>query len=157
MNIELITKVRDLVAEKPDENFNMNYWVKVLYGADKPEPFEVSQDGEIMTCGTAMCLAGWTLFVQEEMKPLEKEVICHTGYSDSHGVGRTAGELLELTEAQAKILFYRDNWPERYKFDIENEGIEGEEFWHEREHREGALMFLDEIIATGEEAFNERD
>jgi len=60
-------------------------------------------------CGTAMCIAGWTLKLSEESPRVHRS---------GSLVADRARQLLDLTHAQGSRLFYKNNWP--YEFHLKS-------------------------------------
>ncbi len=154
-NIKMFKELRDLVAAKPEENFNMLFWAKDLHN-DKPVltveklPWYkrfgywlIRKNKPVNTCGTSLCLAGWTMVLADEIEPLRVEVNVIDGgrrpaEHPRDKIGYLAADILGLSWPEARVLFYTDWWPSKYRWDDDDNDIP---------ERDGALMFLDDIIA----------
>lgn len=155
-NIEMFKDLRNLVAAKPEENFNMLFWAKELHN-DKPVltveklPWYkrlgywlTRKKKPVATCGTSLCLAGWTMVLADDVEPLRLEVqivdhnIDRPAGRSRDEIGHQAAKILGLSWAEAQILFFTNQWPTKYRWDEDDNDIP---------ERDGALMFLDDIIA----------
>jgi hypothetical protein len=88
MNVENIKKVRDVIANLPPERFNMAALFVVDGKAVMPE--RKSPVKLVESCGTAACIAGWTLATFRQPK---------------HSDAFEAGNLLDLNYMQRDDLF----------------------------------------------------
>lgn len=103
MNIDLLTRVRDHILEKP-RRLTMGAWVqhktshtsKYLSDSGKLEKFA--------PCGTAACIAGWACVLEN--------VDTRWGGLSSDKEG---SRLLGLDGLQAAKLFYVSDWPRHYR------------------------------------------
>ncbi|BCP41489.1 hypothetical protein MINTMi27_15820 [Mycobacterium intracellulare] len=117
-NIELLTKVRDLI-EADQKLLDMSLWARIPF-----DSVDTSEGPIKVECGTTGCIAGWAvqqagdkLFVQSEDRHLDYD----TGeafYSVSHSVAKNgrvcdievrARKLLGLTRDEADYLFFVEN------------------------------------------------
>jgi hypothetical protein len=103
-NTELFRKVRDVIAQHPDQ-FDMNVW-EDRYGQT------LSSDE---ACGTTRCVAGWAIHlttgeplfdIVDGTHPSVTELSERLGVSEDFG--ELAAELLEITEEEGNILFHCD-------------------------------------------------
>jgi hypothetical protein len=105
-NIKLLKQVRDTILKYPDQ-FYMDDWFSNLNQIeDKPS-----------RCGTAACIAGWSLALSKEAfkkKPSTTQDYfsgCTTSF-----INREARKALGLNQKQGLRLFLREMWPDRFKF-----------------------------------------
>lgn len=122
LNIELLKKVRDRIAQEPDR-FDMCNWVTT----DTED-----SDG----CGTAACIAGWAFVIHRKLEESpeewfsrfdEYEVQCILGLkSDSIGSG----------------LFHTKYWPEPYRSEYRDAADHAAE-------SAVAVRLLDAVIEAG--------
>lgn len=116
MNRENIKKVRDVIASLPRGRFNMGDWVSNL---------DLTPKQLAHTCGTAACIAGWTLAV--------KSPGSRKRYWDSvDNIEEVAGRYLGLSLDEAKRLFIPP----------------GLSIWKYTQPH--AVRVLDHLLATGE-------
>ncbi len=111
MNTRLLKKVRDKILENPTQ-VNMDHW----YGWYNPS------ETEIKGCGTAGCICGWAVALQDKKTLAEeneavKSKTPEMGYSTFAKLMEKLGrEALGLTKSQANRLFYVETdgsakWP----------------------------------------------
>lgn len=130
-NVELAQKVKAAVTAKP-EAWNQHTWASVPIGDFTMPPSEYEEgEGLNLSCGTTMCLAGWTCH-------LAGEKIDWTATEDGRDGTRTAyrlksGEIIE------------DRATELLGIDIDDAGY----LFHTYDS-EMALDHLDQIIESGE-------
>lgn len=104
MNIDLLTRVRDHILERP-RRFTMGHWIQ-----RKTEHTRryVGDDGRLerfAPCGTAACIAGWACVLENDA-----DTRFHNLSSSKRG-----RELLGLNAGQATELFFVSDWPRHYR------------------------------------------
>lgn len=112
-NIELLTKVRDLVAADPTK-LDMGIWALV--------PYDLVQlnDGGMakVTCGTTACIAGWAvqlggsklLVTEQDLRDgVYSAGSCVAGNGRVVDIENHARKLLGLTQDEADYLFFVDD------------------------------------------------
>ncbi len=153
LNIELLTKVRDKIATTPEA------YDQSVYG-------RISKEAP---CGTAACIAGWTVLLADAMPVTEVQKANGAAWAKEQNenrevvgnllneVPRIAAELLGLTDNEKNILFIGEPEGDESEYDDERDGGWPEPFatdWAEangqREQAQVAVAYLDHIIATGE-------
>lgn len=99
MNRVLLAKVRDRIAEVGEEHCDMNHWARGnLLGT-----------GEL-TCGTAGCIAGWTVAVNDG------------NFGGSGILGHPAHVAKKLLDFPSLHAFYQEHWPQKYRQILRDEG-----------------------------------
>lgn len=93
LNVKLLRKVRDKILAEPDQ-FEMSQW------------FTQSTGWKIPNCGTAACIAGWTIAVSNRKKPSE--------FLTARNIQDTALELLGIEDQDGWDLFSVSSWPKKY-------------------------------------------
>lgn len=132
MNIELLQKVRDRIAEIPDSYYQQK-WI-----ANSPTA----------PCGTMACLAGEIIICAApsvkkgvaELRKLrrDKSVSEYAEFIYGATVPRRAAELLGISEDDAYKMFANgDDWPRGFELDQD---------LPQREQAEVAVRYLDECI-----------
>jgi hypothetical protein len=110
MNVELLKKVADEILARP-EQFRMESW------------FTPKLDS-IPECGTACCIAGWAITIATDARIEGKfaPLVARRGFSfgdagpvSSCSAHVAAQKALDLTSAQAELLFYTYEWPPRFR------------------------------------------
>lgn len=103
-NIELLTKVRDLVEKQP-EKLNMENWA----WCDVEWDFDGDGYKKVVDCGTTACIAGWAVqlhgykFLLHDGDQYAIECIARNGRVMN--IEYKAQELLGLTDDEANSLF----------------------------------------------------
>ncbi len=101
MNIKLLKTVRDAILANPRQ-FRMETFFSFYDSAGNPAP----------KCGTAACIAGWAIAIHDGTK-------LSVAADDAWNEHDNAKKHLGLTQKQADILFYYEEWPhpfwERYE------------------------------------------
>ena len=130
MNKEKLQQVRDLIAEHGPDHFYMDNWVRRNH-SDNPA---LEEDGKVAICGTAMCIAGWAMYAEDEGELIGRFYRSSNGDEEAEGVDpqTEAMRILDMTYGESWSLFFRTYWPAEYK--------EMAEF-------EGALKYLDDLIS----------
>lgn len=98
MNVELLRKVQAHILEEP-KRLDMGAWGVHVNEGDG--------EWEAPTCGTVACIAGWTVALSQGLSGYELE--------DLSDVSTLASELLGLNGADACALFYAEDWPKRFR------------------------------------------
>jgi hypothetical protein len=94
LNIKLLEKVKKAILKHPD-NVDMNMWVS--HGDDEAP------------CGTAGCIAGWTI-AKASLKKLRKiRVSKNQSWGDR--IQERAAKLLGINQDESENLFVPDFWP----------------------------------------------
>lgn len=101
MNKPLLRKVRDTIRQRPGQ-FIMDAYFSCETQACKT-PFH---------CGTACCIAGWTIALASQLKPAD---LFEKQWSFDEDVFDQATRFLTLTDAAASRLFYTDDWPKLFR------------------------------------------
>lgn len=99
LNRPLLARVRDRIAEVGDAHCNMDEWAAGTVKASGTMP-----------CGTAACIAGWTLAVH------------HGHWSDSNVMDDPSPEAEALLGLPNDRLFFTGNWPKEYQKICDAEG-----------------------------------
>jgi|SRR5918992_2557049 hypothetical protein len=147
LNIELLKKVRDKIATTP-EAYDQETWGRVE---------------EAAPCGTAACIAGWTITLDEKIPLGKLHCLGRSGdflvANEYLHVNDVARDSLGLTDQEADILFTSEPGGEWEDYDGNGEGVYGggwpEPFasqWRngsEYERPQIAIAYLDHIIFTG--------
>lgn len=90
--LKRLRRVRAKIAAEP-LRIDMEQWI--------------NRADEVAPCGTAGCIAGWTLAATSSFQV--------TQAMEGHGSFQTrAARLLDLSWASAEALFFTDNWPREY-------------------------------------------
>lgn len=137
-NTELLKKVKKVLTLKP-ELWDQHQWARTM---DRPEDApkhveadDLEEETKEVTCGTAMCVAGWTCFLSGERidwkgaEETDSGALQATFLLDGQEIETRARELLDIDPFDAGTLFYG--------FD-----------------RDMTLIRIDELIETGELAEN---
>ena len=105
MNVELLRKIQQHVLDNP-QRLVMNTFI--IRKTDDETPYNYAEDKffadddtptEFAECGTAACIAGWTLILsQTPIPPFRREI------------ADIAQKLLGIEFYQSKDLFYLANW-----------------------------------------------
>lgn len=141
-NVELLKRVRDRIAGIPAAAFNMHVW------QEGP-----ALDAEaVPRCGSAGCLAGWTLAVADGRFKAEE-------WESGDSIADAASDLLGLDD---RDLFTTTTWPHKYRnmlgqrFEVAAEvhGVNTDDFdydgYREAKHKieqDIVVLMLDELIA----------
>lgn len=97
MNTLLLKKIRDQIKAEPRQ-FNIHDWFSgKLPNGSTPA-----------NCGTAACIAGWSLALATGQNPAKADKM-------PVGVYRFGKIVLGLNDDQAKRLFFEGLWPKRYQ------------------------------------------
>lgn len=99
MNIPLLRQIQEAIKESPSQ-FNMSNWFST-YAPTNRTP---------ANCGTAACLAGWTLSLAYKKNPKEAQSVTNC-YEEQ------ALEYLDLP-SWMKWLFYVNKWPSEFNHRI---------------------------------------
>ncbi len=103
-------KLRAVMQEIREENFDMQYWVKRKselssgysgYSYPSPWPNEC-KNLDSRDCGTIACLAGWTCHV------FAREV------DQNLTIEQNARRILGISDIESDTLFIRTMWPHKY-------------------------------------------
>jgi hypothetical protein len=136
-NIELVKKIKDAITAKP-ELWNQHKWAVVSTDALGDKTLTEFDEGEgvELTCGTAMCIAGWACHLSGEkinwregdFEPDDdgEKFVAHLLLSGKDIEGR-AHELLDLEADNANLLFY--TYDERIVMDRLDQIIERGEIY----------------------------
>ena len=102
-NVEMLREVADAIEnDKNDWEFNMHTWLSVK---DEYRDTQISEFDLVRgkapkhNCGTAMCIAGWTIALQNIKSTSIKAF-------SQWGLEKTARDILGLTREETQILFY---------------------------------------------------
>ncbi len=141
MNIELMKEVRARVL-KDYKKVNMGNWIlKVTKALIKQREQEIKEGWaepteslKAMSCSTAGCIAGHTLFAALPVKLIK--FYQERGY----GINTTAAALLQLkkVEAQALFMFFSED---EYTYDESGEKVDIDNSWY-AEEREALKAFI---------------
>jgi hypothetical protein len=105
MNVKLLRKVKRYILAEPKRLFMASYFVrKYQYG-------EMLNGRDFAKCGTAACIAGWTLLLNK-LDPYFVEAGAHD----------TAADLLGINCDQALLLFEPRKWPEKFEKGLNDDG-----------------------------------
>ena len=110
MNTKLLRKIQKHILEEPKRLFMDSF-------VDRMERYENSNEflratnrdflSEIPPCGTTGCIAGWAvLFELPEEQDDDIRRWNLTFFQD------TGARLLDISDKQAEMLFYTQNWPD---------------------------------------------
>lgn len=95
LNVKLLRQVQKKILAEPAQ-FEMSQW------------FTNNTGWEIPNCGTAACIAGWTIAVSKKKKPSE--------FLNAADIQNTARKLLGLDfEDDEWALFSVSSWPLKYQ------------------------------------------
>jgi len=107
LNVALLRKVQRRIKKEPLQ-FNMNFFfIKLVH---------------IPNCGTAACIAGWTLALNAKKNPLEticeidSNFIVNKHYTSNPDLADEAATILGIDYSQAMLLFYTYGWPQEFLF-----------------------------------------
>ena len=107
MNIPLLKEIQKAILAKPKNFVMSSFFDKMLdYLGD------ADWNDKAENCGTAACIAGWTVTLGHKDRTLG---LPSEGRKLPFVCGSKAYELLDLTYGQDELLFYTDNWPERFE------------------------------------------
>ena len=100
MNTKKVLELADFLETVPEEQFDLNWFIckNGRIGVDS-----VSMEN-VHTCGTTLCVAGWTVLWGGKTIPTEENNSAMLGLYAPIAI--EAARLLELTEDEAAQLFY---------------------------------------------------
>lgn len=96
LNVKLLRQVREAILKYPRQ-FNMDTW---FCNRD-------STGEEANRCGTAACIAGWTVALSDKKNLKEAS-------KDGSPAAERAERLLRLDWIAGAELFYQNDWPAQY-------------------------------------------
>lgn len=107
LNIELLRTVREtLVRAKENRTWDQSMWAAVERGKSAPESPESP-----ISCGTSMCVAGWTCFLsgkEIDWRGAERDggYLVASELTDGTPIEQEAQKLLGLNDYQVSDIFY---------------------------------------------------
>lgn len=104
LNVKLLRQVKRQILKEPAQ------FVMDLFFAQKEDiPWTSDLErSEIPNCGTAACIAGWTVALSQKKKPVDAQGLA---WDDAE----VASEHLGLDNGQGAELFYTENWPQELR------------------------------------------
>jgi hypothetical protein len=113
MNKAFMLKLADLLEILPSERFNMDYWFSYVSEDSFGKPtYESSYNVALNNCGTAGCVAGWTMALANDgVYDFEavREVQDGTNWLYFSDMEDMAANHLGLTHFEAQQLFHVSN------------------------------------------------
>jgi hypothetical protein len=113
MNKAFMLKLADLLEILPSERFNMDYWFSYVSEDDFGKPtYESSYNVALNNCGTAGCVAGWTMALANDgVYDFEavREVQDGMNWLYFSDMEDMAANHLGLTHFEAQQLFHASN------------------------------------------------
>jgi hypothetical protein len=103
MNVELLRKIENHILEEPKRLFMPAFVRRQEYG-DSLFATNTLVAREYPECGTAACIAGWAVFLNENLKSLNSPEIMFK-----------ACALLQITTDEGRRLFLPQEWPLQFK------------------------------------------
>lgn len=104
MNVRLLRRIQKQILKEPRQFEMWGYF-----------PLTLDTTEKIPNCGTAACIAGWSICLTEKINPAVAR-----DKSNRWNVWRRAKKALGIKEMQANSLFYDDNWPDNFKDGFKN-------------------------------------
>lgn len=149
INIPLLRKIQKQILKEPKQ-FDMTNWFtqtesKMRKSGDRFFT-EISQHSRIPNCGTAACIAGWAVAINNRLNPDQASAWASSEHKNGLYFVGYAAELLGLDDDQGDRLFYEGNWPEEFKFEM------GKAYGKASKQAKVACARIDHFIKTnGEE------
>ena len=119
MNVKRMEKLAKFIEALPKEKFDMGTW----FSSDLETPVVCMTDA-MSDCGTACCIAGWTVFMAGKCFDNASSFVRHgkskrpLGKPGNRVYTKTfASSYLDLREGEANTLFYTVNWPDEFRND----------------------------------------
>ena len=120
MNVERILKLADFLDTLPEQKFEMSSWNCIKYedayitnGNEVVSNWVIDDEKinlpfvDIDNCGTACCIAGWTLAMKNDFKSYNViDNALDQNYSQKETTFHQAKEYLDLTDLEATRIFY---------------------------------------------------
>ena len=116
-NTELLKKIKTVLTLKP-ELWDQHQWARRAFTVPEPVLTEtadgVEEEIKEVSCGTAMCVAGWACFLSGEKFDWTREAdiddvghkIMATFLESGETIENKARELLDISREDAGTLFY---------------------------------------------------
>lgn len=108
MNIPLLKRVKQAILKRPGQFEMGSFFSSVLIFDEGRKEIPASH------CGTAACIAGWAVHIEEGKKRIEAT---RSDHADAGDVEDVAIDLLMLSESQTSRLFYNHYWPDPFPFE----------------------------------------
>jgi hypothetical protein len=111
MHIEKIITVADRIDKAPDDQFDMNQWIREPDSAWGVETLYPGDQIPELRCGTAGCIAGWTIFAFPEEAVKARDQLLADRYGtpeedDGVDIDNVARVILGIPWSVAVPLFF---------------------------------------------------
>lgn len=129
----------------------MGNWVETKTTYNSWFNDEIRDGSEYASCGTAACIAGWTVLLTSVKNKKFKNFVNKREHKHTYfDWERAAGKKLGITEEQATRLFHVENWPRQFGRRFKMRGDEMELSLKQRTaNAKAAAERIEYFIATG--------